>query len=511
MSVRVRFAPSPTGALHIGGIRTALYNFLFAKKHGGTFILRIEDTDQGRYVPGAEEYIMQSLEWCGIIPDESPLKKGPHAPYRQSQRKEIYQEYAKKLVESGHGYYAFDTPDELEKMRTVHISSDGQAIPYNHFTRMYMRNSLTLNKEEVGNLLSKKVAFVIRLKVDPGKNILIHDLVRETVSFHSDELDDKVMLKSDGMPTYHLANVVDDRLMEISHVIRGEEWLPSTAHHVLLYEAFGWTETMPKFAHLPLILKPTGQGKLSKRDGQKLGIPVFPIGWEGESKEDSFGGFREAGFLPEAMLNFLAFMGWNPGTEQEIFSVEELVEVFSLEKIVKSGARFDFEKAKWFNHQYIQKTKTEDLTSPLVPIFIEAGVAKDVRWLERFVSLMKDRCYTLRDFIEKGDFLLNPISTFDEVQIKKRWKENSVELLNGVCEFVEEIKLFDVEHINESLHDFMDKNAIKPGDLMPLMRLSLAGTMQGPGVPEMISLLGKEESLFRMKNALEKFPKILES
>ncbi|RME93486.1 MAG: glutamate--tRNA ligase, partial [Bacteroidetes bacterium] len=351
-SVRVRFAPSPTGALHIGGVRTALYNYLLAKKLGGTFILRIEDTDQTRYVPGAEAYILEALDWLGLTPDEGPGFGGAYGPYRQSERQAQYLKYAQELVASGRAYYAFDTPEELEAQRELAKAAGKHSFKYDAQSRGQLRNSLSLPKAEVEALLADGVPYTIRLLVEPGQTVVIEDLVRGSVSFQTDELDDKVLLKADGMPTYHLANIVDDHLMKISHVIRGEEWLPSTAHHVLLYRAFGWEDTMPAFAHLPLILKPTGKGKLSKRDGLKLGIPVFPLAWKGDTPEDSFMGFREFGFDPAAVLNFLALLGWNPGTDQEIFSLDELIAAFSIEKIGKAGARFDFDKAKWFNQQY---------------------------------------------------------------------------------------------------------------------------------------------------------------
>ena len=369
MSIRVRFAPSPTGALHIGGVRTALYNYLLVKKLGGTFILRIEDTDQTRFVPGAEEYIIETLKWCGIEPTEGiGFGDGEYAPYRQSERKKLYQDYANQLINSGNAYYAFDTPSEIEAMRERLKNESNQS--YSLTTRGSMKNSLTLSEKEVKELMESGTPYVIRLKVPENVNVAIDDLIRNTVTFNTNELDDKVLLKADGMPTYHLANIVDDYLMKITHVIRGEEWLPSAGHHALIYKAFGWESIMPRFAHLPLILKPDGKGKLSKRDGKKFGFPVFPLSWNGETEEDSFLGFREMGFDPRAVINFLALLGWNSGTEQEIFSMDELSEKFSLEKINKSGARFDYDKAKWFNQQYIMLTPNEDLAEQLYPLSI---------------------------------------------------------------------------------------------------------------------------------------------
>ncbi len=400
-NIRVRFAPSPTGALHIGGIRTALYNYLLAKKFGGTFILRIEDTDQTRYVPGAEAYIIEALHWAGIVPTEGQSFGGEYGPYRQSDRKAIYHDYAQKLVENGQGYYAFDTPEELDAARQA-----DDTFKYDYKSRARLNNSLTLSAAEVQQRLDSGAPYVIRLKVPEGETVHIQDLVRGEVNFQSNELDDKVMLKGDGMPTYHLANVVDDRLMKITHVIRGEEWLPSTAHHVLLYRAFGWEAEMPRFAHLPLILKPDGKGKLSKRDGTRLGIPVFPLSWAGETPEDSFVGFREAGFDPRAMVNFMAFMGWNPGTEQEIFSMDELADAFSVEKIGKSGARFDIEKARWFNQQYIMASSEEELAATVRPIIEAHGHQPTEAYLRSFVGMMKERVVLFSRFLDKWRVLL---------------------------------------------------------------------------------------------------------
>ena len=498
--VRVRFAPSPTGALHIGGVRTALYNYLFAKKEGGTFILRIEDTDQTRYVPGAEKYITEALKWAGLELDEGPGIGGDFGPYRQSERKDLYMTYAMKLVESGHAYYAFDTPEELAKAREEHPN-----FKYGIFTRSMMNNSLSMTEEEVQTKLDAGEPAVIRLKVPEGQPILINDIVREEVTFQSNELDDKVMLKSDGMPTYHLANVVDDHLMEISHVIRGEEWLTSTAHHVLLYRAFGWEDTMPKFSHLPLILKPTGKGKLSKRDGTKLGIPVFPLAWEADNPEDSFKGFREFGFLPDAMLNFLAFLGWNPGTEQEIFTLEELSAAFDLNKVGKSGAKFDYEKAKWFNQQYLIKSDDATLAEKVAPIIEANGVSTDADFLKAFVGLMKERAMVLPDFWEQGKYFFEDVAEYDLKNIRKRWKLENSDKMQNLTSNLKGLDAFDAAAIEKSIHGFMEKEELGMGAVMPALRLALTGTMKGPSVFEMMSLLGKQRVIERLEKGFQYF------
>lgn len=403
---RLRFAPSPTGALHIGGIRTALYNFLLAKKLHGTFILRIEDTDQVRFVEGAEEYIIRSLDWLGLTPDEGPVQGGPFGPYRQSDRTAIYQDLAMQLVDSGKAYFAFDTTDELEAMR-LRLTNQGVSTPkYDASVRMSMHNSLSLSPQEVEDRILAKTPFTVRLKVDPTQTIAIQDKIRGEVSFEGVELDDKVLLKADGFPTYHLANVVDDHLMEITDVIRGEEWLPSTAHHVLLYRAFGWENTMPTFSHLPLILKPNGQGKLSKRDGQKFGFPVFPMGWPNANKEEAIDGFDTFGFEPEAVINFLAFLGWNPGTEQELFSIKQLIEVFDVERIHKSGARFDYDKALWFNQQYVQQLEFHQVQSRLTAYVQQAGFDAAQTNLEAIFNLLKPRVHRLIEIVQQGKYFL---------------------------------------------------------------------------------------------------------
>lgn len=503
-NTRVRFAPSPTGALHIGGIRTALYNFLFARKTGGTFILRIEDTDQGRYVPGAEAYILEALDWFGLTPDEGPgFGNGTCGPYRQSERKAIYAAYAEELVQKGHAYYAFDTQEALEQRRQEAQEQGGAAFKYDSQTRQSLVNSLSLSEEETRDRIARGDNWVIRLKVPTDTLITVEDLVRGTVTFQSNELDDKVMLKSDGMPTYHLANIVDDHLMEITHVIRGEEWLPSTAHHVLLYQCFGWE--MPSFAHLPLILKPNGQGKLSKRDGVLLGIPVFPLGWQGNSQEDSFLGFREVGFLPEAAVNFLALLGWNPGTDQEIFSMEGLIQAFSIEKIGKSGSRFDFDKARWFNQQYLMAAADKDLAQKVRPIIEERGYSPDQLFLETFCGLMKERCVLLSDFWDNGRPFFEEVSVFDEKTIAKKWDSSKKALFEALITVLKPLESFERQEVHHAIEAWMNEQGIKPGDIFPLLRIALFGSMKGPGVPEMISLLGIDAVAQRLAYAVHRF------
>jgi glutamyl-tRNA synthetase len=515
MSVRVRFAPSPTGALHIGGVRTALYNYLFARQQGGTFILRIEDTDQTRYVAGAEQYIIDTLKWVGLLPDEGVGFGGDKGPYRQSDRKEIYHRYAHELVQRGHAYYAFDTPEALDGRRQSEAN-----FTYNHLTRNGLSNSLTLPAVEVESRLKAGEPFVVRLKVEPGRQIHINDMIRGDVVFQSSELDDKVLLKADGMPTYHLANIVDDHLMEITHVIRGEEWLPSTAHHVLLYEGFGWTDTMPRFSHLPLILKPVGNGKLSKRDGAKLGIPVFPLEWKGATAEESFSGFRDTGFLPEAVLNFLALLGWHPGGEQEIFTLEELVQAFSVEHINKSGARFDYEKAKWFNQKYIQAADNAVLASYIGPLaksrgygfqfkmddFIRQvadGGVKDIAsaidiYLQQVAGLMKERVTFLPDFVDTGYYLFEPVREYDRETFQKKWTPAVADFFKELIAMVSIFDAFNAPELEEAVKHFIQEKGLKPGDVLPLLRLALAGTMKGPAVFDMAVALGREETVRRL-------------
>lgn len=506
--IRVRFAPSPTGPLHIGGVRTALYTYLFAKKHQGDFILRIEDTDQNRYVDGAEDYIRQSLEWCGINPDEGPVSGGEFGPYRQSERKDMYRAYAEQLVENGHAYYAFDTPEEIEAMRT-RLSEEGNRAPkYDHSSRLSMKNSLTLSATEVESLKATSANTIIRLKVVPGQDIIVKDQVRGEVTFQSSELDDKVLLKADGMPTYHMANIVDDRTMEVSHVIRGEEWLPSTAHHVLLYRGLGWEDQMPYFAHLPLILKPNGKGKLSKRDGAKFGFPVFPLSWNGKSEEDSFIGFKEFGFDPRATVNFLAFLGWNPGTEQEIFSMDELAESFSIEQIVKSGARFDIDKAKWYNQQYILSSSDSDIAALLKSSFPDKFGHLEDAYLEKFANLMKPRVTLYPEFYEMGYYFFEPVKEYEEKMIRKKWND---ERKAHISELVSRFSNTDytAANLKSCLTDYLEENGIGFGDVLPFLRIGNTGTMKGPDIFEVMELLGQEEVVNRMSTATSHFDTVV--
>lgn len=507
--IRVRFAPSPTGPLHIGGVRTALYNYLFAKKHGGTFILRIEDTDQGRYVPGAEAYMLEALGWFGLKPDEGVGSGGPHAPYRQSERKNIYLRYALELVERGGAYYAFETPEELEAKKQAEAAAGNHNFKYDCITRKSMVNSLSLPVEETQRRLSAGDAYVIRLRVPENETVTFTDLIRDEVSFNTLELDDKVLLKADGMPTYHLANIVDDHLMEITHVIRGEEWLPSTGHHVLLYRAFGWEDTMPKFSHLPLILRPDGKGKLSKRDGAKFGIPVFPLSWEASTPEDSFEGFREFGFMPQAAINFLAFLGWNPGTEQEIFSMAELCEAFSLEKIGKGGARFDFDKAKWYNQQYLHASDGASLAALVRPLLASKGLEASDEYLAKVCNLMKGRATLLPDLVNQAIFFFTEVQSFDKENIVKRWRAESHGQFEALAEVLKALDSFNEAAIEAAIKGFITGNGLKMGEIMPLLRIAMAGTMQGPGVPEMMVVLGRETTLGRLRTATDYFDALL--
>ena len=501
--LRLRFAPSPTGALHIGGVRTALYNYLLAKKHGGAFILRIEDTDQARFVPGAEAYIKEALEWFGLVPDEGPGYGGDHGPYRQSERKEQYRKYTTQLIESGRAYYAFDTQEELAAEREKNPN-----FKYDSSVRMQLKNSLTLPEAEVKRVLSDGTDYVIRLKVPENETIRFQDKVRGQVAFDSNELDDKVLLKADGMPTYHMANVVDDYLMEITHVIRGEEWLSSTAHHVLLYRSLGWESQMPAFAHLPLILRPDGKGKLSKRDGARFGFPVFPLAWKGKTEEDSFTGFREYGFLPDAAINFLALLGWNPGTEQELFSLDELVEAFSVERINKSGTRFDIDKAKWFNQQYIIKADKGDLLEKVRPIIAAHGYEPGDDFLLGFIELMQERAVTLDDFWENGYFFFEEPREYDTKMIQKRWNPERKGLFDELADQLDTLENYTADQIKAQTEAFINDKGLKFGEVLPMLRLGAAGTMKGPAIFEMMELLGKEITSRRLRKAFVFFNKV---
>jgi len=509
--MRVRFAPSPTGALHIGGVRTALYNYLLAKKHGGKFILRIEDTDQKRYVRGAEEYIKEALEWCGISPDEGPDQGGPYGPYRQSERKSRYEEFALQLVNSGHAYYAFDTPEEIEAMRMAQQEAGNQGARYGMDTRMSMKNSLTLSAEETKAWLSADKPFTIRLKIPEDETVSVNDIIREMVHFESKELDDKVIFKSDGMPTYHLANVVDDHFMKITHVIRGEEWLSSTGHHVYLYRFLGWEESMPQFAHLPLILAPEGPGKLSKRHGAKFGFPVFPLSWNAEKEEDSFVGFKEEGYLSASLVNFLAFLGWNPGTEQEIFSLAELVEAFSLERINKSGARFDIDKANWYNQQYILKMSDEDLANRYIEMSKVEGRDVEQEYALVYVKMFKERIQFLPELLSQGQFLMqDKLMEYDEKAVRKKWKGNAPEVMEKYVGVLDNEDNFEAEYLEKFTKKFIEDNELSFGSLFPGLRLGLSGSLQGPAIFDIMAILGKEETINRLRIAPTAFAKIKE-
>ena len=494
--VRVRFAPSPTGPLHIGGVRTALFHYLFAKKNGGTFYLRIEDTDQNRFVPGAEAYIMEALEWLGIAPDETIGKNEKFGPYRQSERKHLYKEYADQLINSGWAYYAFDTAEALDAQRKAD-EEQGKTFIYNHTIREKLDTSLVLSKEETEKRIADGEHYVIRFKTPVAETLHLKDIIRGEVKFETSLLDDKVLFKSDGMPTYHLANIVDDHLMETSHVIRGEEWLPSMPLHVLLYRAFGWDA--PEFAHLPLILKPVGNGKLSKRDGDKLGFPVFPLEWKTEEGISS--GYRENGFFPEAVINFLALLGWNDGTEQEIFSLSELVEKFDLNRVHKAGAKFDPEKNKWFNHQYLMIQKEEDLAKAFSPILVDKNIDVTKYDLVKIVSLIKERAHFVSEFWEMSDFFFVAPSEYD-AKGKKNWKEETPALMQELISVLEEISEFTSVNIETIVKDWMTKNEIGMGKVMQPFRLSLVGALKGPHLFDIVEVIGKQETISRLQKAI---------
>lgn len=499
--VRVRFAPSPTGPLHIGGVRTALFNYFFAKKHGGDFLLRIEDTDSQRFVPGAEAYINESLGWCGIKIDEGVVEGGKHAPYRQSERKAIYKQYADQLVASGSAYYAFDTPESLEELRKVD-EAKGETFTYNYRVRTKLQTSLVLPADEVKRRIESGEQWVIRFKMPEGIDVVMHDLIRGEVVVNTSTLDDKVLYKSvDMLPTYHLANVTDDYLMEISHVIRGEEWLPSLPLHVLLYNAFGWTDKMPLFAHLPLLLKPTGNGKLSKRDGDKMGFPVFPLFWKSPEGETSRG-YREDGYFPEAFVNLLALLGWNPGTEQEIFSMDELIQLFSLERVNKSGARFDPEKAKWFNHQYLVHKSNAELANLFLQIIAEKGVAADLSKAEKIVGLVKERVNFVSEIWDQSFFFFTAPASYDEATIKKAWSTETPDLMRKVVDFIQTIEPYNAHNIEHLLKDYINANNLGMGKVMNALRLSLVGASKGPGVADICEIIGKDETIKRVNKAI---------
>ncbi len=494
--VRVRFAPSPTGPLHIGGVRTALFNYLFAKKNNGVFFLRIEDTDQNRFVPGAEEYIMEALEWLGIAPDETIGKNEKFGPYKQSERKHLYKQYADELINSGNAYYAFDTADALDFHRKHH-EEQGKTFIYNHHNREKLDTSLVISTEETAKRIAAGEDYVIRFKTPVDETLHLQDIIRGEVKFETNLLDDKVLFKSDGMPTYHLANIVDDHLMETSHVIRGEEWLPSMPLHVLLYRAFGWEA--PEFAHLPLIMKPVGNGKLSKRDGDKMGFPVFPLDWK--TAEGVSSGYREKGFFPEAVVNFLALLGWNDGTEQELFSLEELEKAFDLNRVHKAGAKFDPEKNKWFNHQYLVKQNDANLAKAFAPIVAEKGFTVSENVLIKIVSLIKERAHFVSEFWELSDFFFVAPTTYDE-KAKKNWNSATPALMQELISVLGEITDFTSLNIETIVKDWMTKNEIGMGKVMQPFRLSLVGALKGPHLFDIVELIGKEETISRIDKAI---------
>lgn len=501
MSVRVRFAPSPTGALHIGGVRTALFNFLFARKHGGQFILRIEDTDQTRFVEGAEEYIRECLEWCGLAPDESPWSGGNFGPYSQSERKDMYGQYCQQLLDAGHAYYAFDTAEELDAMREKLKETNAVNQTYNAVTRQTMANSLTLTSEEVIRRVSSGEPYVVRLKMDPKEEIRFQDRIRGWVKVHSSTLDDKVIMKSDGLPTYHLANVVDDHLMKITHVIRGEEWLPSLPTHVLLYRFLGWENEMPEFAHLPLILKPDGNGKLSKRAADKLGFPIFPHNWTDPESGELSVGFKETGFEPEALVNFLALLGWNPGTEQELFELDELVTSFSLEKVNKAGTKFDIDKLKWFNQQYLKEKVTGEMVNP----FLDAvGQAVSEEKAARIIDLFKERVTFQNEIPKAAQFFFHEPAIFDDKVIRKRLNDDSRRGLNLFAEALLGKEGLTSEQYKKIYSDTLNQAGINPGSVMQLLRVVISGDGGGPDLMEIISILGGSKTSERILSSLKR-------
>lgn len=502
-SVRVRFAPSPTGPLHIGGVRTALYNYLFAKKMGGTFILRIEDTDRTRFVAGAEQYIINTLEWCGMLPEEGQGFGGAYGPYRQSERKELYQKYVQQLLDSGKAYYAFDTPEELDAMREA-ATAKGTVAKYDYASRGKMKNSLTMPENEIQKHIAAK-KYVVRLKISPAEAIIFEDMVRGMVRFQSEVIDDKILMKSDGLPTYHLANVVDDYLMKITHVIRGEEWLPSTPLHVLLYRYLGWEDVMPQFAHLPLILKPVGSGKLSKRDGDKHGFPVFPLDWEDTETGSSAMGFREKGFLPEALVNFLAFLGWNPGTEQELFSMEELIAAFEIERVNKAGARFNYDKAQWFNQQYIINSSNGALATLVRPQVESYGHEVSEEKLQAICGLLKERLTTLNEFWNQAYYFFEPVRAYDPKMIRKKWKTENRPTFDALVTAVEGIEDFSAEGVETGVKAFINDNGLKFGDILPIFRIALSGIMQGPSIFDAAALMGKSKTIERLTTGYAAF------
>ena len=502
--VRVRFAPSPTGPLHIGGVRTALYNYLFAKKNGGKMILRIEDTDQTRFVEGAEQYIINSLKWCGIEFDESVVAGGEFGPYKQSERKAIYLPYAEQLVKEGFAYYAFDTSEELTAMRERMKAAGVPSPQYNAVTRTTMQNSLALSEDEVKKRMDAGEAYVVRIKMPRNEEVKLNDIIRGWVVVNTNYMDDKVIFKSDGFPTYHLANVVDDYKMKISHVIRGEEWLPSAPLHVLLYKYLGWEDAMPEFAHLPLILKPDGNGKLSKRDGDRLGFPVFPTEWMNPETKEISSGYRESGYIKEAFINMLAFLGWNPGTTQEIFSMEGLIEAFSLERVGKAGAKFDVDKTRWFNQQYLRSKSKEELAQDLQVILKENGIEAEDNFVATVCEQLKERATFVKDMWEEGRYYFEAPTSYDEKTIRKKWKEDTPKYVLELKDRLAGLADFSPENIEEAFKKYLEENELGMGKLLPAFRVCLTGLGMGPSLFDIASLLGKEETIKRMETALEK-------
>ncbi len=498
--VRVRFAPSPTGALHIGGVRTALYNYLFARKNGGDMILRIEDTDSQRFVPGAEEYIIEALEWLGIKFDEGVNYGGEYGPYRQSERKEIYRKYVDMLLDGGKAYIAFDTPEQLDAKR--------QEIPnfqYDASTRMQMRNSLTMSAEDVKAAIEAGEKYVVRIKIEPGEDVTVNDLIRGNVVINSSILDDKVLYKSaDNLPTYHLANIVDDHLMEVTHVIRGEEWLPSAPLHVLLYRAFGWEDTMPRFAHLPLLLKPDGKGKLSKRDGDRLGFPVFPLEWHDPKTAEVASGYREAGYLPEAVVNFLALLGWNPGNDQELMSMDELISLFDLQRCSKSGAKFDYEKGKWFNHQYLQQHSDSDVAAMFLPLLQAKGHDCDLERLTRIVGLVKSRVNFVNELWEQIAFFFEAPEEYEEKSVRKRWTENMGVTMGELIEILRSLPTMESHAAEEVVLGWITEKGYHMGNVMNAFRLAVVGYCKGPHMFDISEIMGREETIRRIEKAIER-------
>lgn len=498
---RVRFAPSPTGPLHIGGVRTALYNYLFARKGKGKFILRIEDTDQTRFVPGAEEYIVEALKWCGMEPDEGPGFGGEFGPYRQSERKDMYRQYANRLLESGRAYVAFDTAEELDEMREKLKKAKVASPQYNAITRENMKNSLTLSAEEVEERIGKGDPYVIRFKMPRNQEVRVQDMVRGWVVVNTNQLDDKVLFKSDGMPTYHLANIVDDHLMEITHVIRGEEWLPSAPLHVLLYEAFGWEA--PQFAHLPLLLRPDGNGKLSKRDGDRLGFPVFPLNWTDPATGEKSAGYRERGYFPEAFVNMLAMLGWNPGTPQEIFSMDELIEAFDIARVNKAGAKFDPDKTKWFNRKYLYAKDDAELAREVAPIAEDRGYTADLDFLAEVCRLMKERSTFIPEIIEEGSYFFEAPTEYDKTTARKKWKPGTEGYMEDLRKIFESAEPFGAATLEAAFKEYLESERLGMGAVLPNLRLLITGKGMGPGLFDIMALLGREECLARMKTGTE--------